>query len=41
MAAPEGVVGNSYPEQLPPGNPNKSLPPGDGGGKFVGPVLGL
>jgi len=41
MAAPEGVVVNSYPEQLPPGNPNKSLPPGDGGGKFVDPVLGL
>ena len=40
MAA-EGVVVNSYPDQLPPGNPNQSLPPGDGGGKYVDPVLGL
>lgn len=40
MAADEGVVVNSYPEQLPMGNPRQSLPPGDGGGKFVDPVLG-
>lgn len=40
MAANDGVVVNSYPEQLPPGNPRQSLPPGDGGGKLVDPVLG-
>lgn len=31
---------NSYPEQLPPGNPSQSMVPADGGNKWTDPVLG-
>lgn len=40
MAGQDPVVVNQYPEQLPPGNPRQSLPPADGGGKWIDPVLG-
>lgn len=40
MAGQDPVIVNTYPEQLPPGNPRQSQAPADGGGKLVDPVLG-